>query len=395
MTDLTVCHFYPLLRWGGVEKMLVDLLLHVKQDPIQHTLVTTSSIPEILEIVHQAGILSYQPASRLHYDPSKFWQMARWMRAQNIQIVHSYNAYANAWGNITTLLAGTPALVTGEHGTIWDVRPPLSWLDRWAHRRARLVIANSQASARLLELKYSIPSDKIRIIHNAVSAIPVIDAKRVRESLGLSQNVLVVGSVGRLDTPKDFATFVEAASFVLKMRRDVIFVLVGGGALENELQAYVAELGIQDHFIMTGWRKNASSLIQAFDVFVSTSIRESFGNVLVEAALSGKPVVAPAIDGIPEVVIQNETGILLNPTRAVRRYQSAGAGPIPKNVLINGKFQSPKSLDPETLAHTILYLLAEPELRLHYGQQAKDRAQKLFSMDRYASELENVYRAIR
>lgn len=391
MTALTVCHFYPLLGWGGVERMLVDLLLNVKPGPVRHVLMTTSSNPQITEVIRHASIEWHQPEGRLHYDPTKFLKMARWMREQQVEVVHSYNAFANSWANLTTLLAGRPTLITGEHGTIWNVRPPIAWLDRWAHQRAKLVIANSQASARLLELRYGIPKAKIRIINNAVADFPLTDPKQVRESLGIGQDVVVVGSVGRLDTPKDFMTFVETAAIVLKARRDVIFMLVGGGPLENELRAYVSDLGIQDRFVLTSWRADARALMQSFDLFVSTSIRESFGNVLVEAALIGAPVIAPAIDGIPEVVIHDQTGFLLQPTKTVRRHQSTGAGPLPKNVLINGTLQAPRSLDPELLAQTIMDLLADPQRRYRYSQQGRERAKQLFSIDRYASELESAY----
>lgn len=391
MKAFTVCHFYPLLRWGGVERVLLDLLLHVKQEPIHHVLITTSCKPEIAEVIYQTNVLRYQPAGIFHHDPSKFVQMARWMRKHNVQVVHSRNAFANAWANLTTLLAGKPALITGEHGTIWNVRPPIAWLDRWAHQRAKLVIANSQASARLLELRYGIPKEKIRIIYNAVADISLIDAKQVRASLGIGQDVMVVGSVGRLDTPKDYGTFIEAARIVLQTRRDVVFMLVGGGPLEEELQARVSELNLQRKFVITGWRKDAITLAQAFDVFVSTSIRESFGNVLVEAALSGKPVIAPAIDGIPEAVADGQTGILLQPSKAVRPPKAPGALPPPERVFIQDRLQPPMALDPELLAQTILDLLADPERRSHYGQQARERARRLFSIDRYIRELENAY----
>lgn len=391
MKPLTVCHFATLTRWGGVERMLVDLLLYAKQEQVRHVLVTTSSDPEIVAVAQKAGILWHQPKGRFRYDPGKFTQMAQWLKTQNVQVIHAYNAFANAWANLTTILARSPVLLTGEHGTIWNIQPPLAWLDRWAHQRARLVIANSQASARLLELKYSISAGKIRVIRNAVADIPPVNVQQVRARWGVEPGTLVVGSVGRLDTVKDYATFVEAAAIVLKARQDVAFVLVGGGPLESELYSHVAALGIQGRFLMTGWRTDARVLMQGFDVFVSTSLREPFGNVLIEAALCEKPVIAPAIDGVPEAVIHGQTGVLLRPTRTPRQYQSPGAAPLPKHVLIEGELQPPKALDPETLAQTILNLLDNPQLRLYYGQQAKERARFLFSMDRYAYELEQIY----
>lgn len=386
-----VCQFSTLTRWGGVETMLVDLLLHSNRQQVQYLLVTTSSDPEMMDVVRRAGILCYQPAGRFRYDPGKFLQMARWLRSHGVQVVHSYNAFANSWANITTLLGGIPVLFTGEHGTIWNVRPPIAWLDHWAHQRARSVIANSQAAAKMLELRYGVPVSKISVIYNGVAAIPPVDVREVRAQLGIKDNALVVGSIGRLDTPKDYATLINAAALVLKKRQDTLFVLVGGGPLENELRACAAEQGIQARFLFTGWRRDARTLMQAFDIFVSTSIRETFGNVLIEAALCAKPVIAPAIDGIPEAVIHEQTGLLLQPTRHIRQYQSPQASPIPKRVLLDGKLHPPRALDPEILAEAILTLLASSELRTCYGSQARERAQRLFSIERYMRDLEGFY----
>lgn len=371
--------------------MLLDLLLYAKQDNVRHILFTTSSQAELVDVAQQAGIYWYQPTGRFRYDPEKFVQLAQQMRLQQIQVVHSYDAYANAWAGITSLIARAPVFLTGEHGTVWNIRPPIDWLNGWAHRRARLVVANSQASARLIKLRYKVPANHIRVVYNAVPPIPLADVREIRAQLGIEQDVLVVGSVGRLNTAKGYTTLIETAAMVLRSRQDVVFMLVGGGPLENELRSYVARLGLQDRFRMTGWRSDTRSLIQTFDIFVSTSVHESFGNALVEAALCGKPVIAPSIDGIPEVVVHEKTGILLRPTQPIRIRQFLKAGKLPRYVLMDGAFCSPKSLDPEILAATILNLLADRELCLYYGQQARERAQRLYSIERYVSDLESIY----
>jgi glycosyltransferase involved in cell wall biosynthesis len=305
--------------------------------------------------------------------------------------VHSYNAFANARALLAVIRARIPHYLTYEHGTVWKVSFPMTWFERWAHRRAQLVIANSQASARLLHIRYGVPVDKIRVVYNAIATMPQVDVQLVRAQLGVGPDTLVVGSVGRLDTPKDYATLIDAAARIVRARSDVLFVIVGGGAHEDELRARVTELDIQRHFIITGWREDARRLLQAFDLFVSTSIRESFGNVLIEAALSEKAVIAPRIDGVPEAVIDAHTGVLLSPTEPVRQYFSPRAAPQPRRVLIDGYLSPPRALDPELLADKIIELLDNPELRLQYGQQAKVRAERLFSIDRYRNELEKIY----
>ena len=377
-------------NWGGVERMLVDFLIHASQEQVRHFLLSTSSILKVIQPVLDAQIPFFQPRRHFHYDPRAIVQMARWLRFQRVDVVHSYNAYANAWGGVAALIARVPLFLTGERGSVWWVRPPMAWLDRWAHHRAKWVVANSRASATILHLRYGIPKEKIRIVHNAVSPLPKVDTRLIRASLGIDSE-LIVGSVGRLDTPKDFNTLVDAAAIVLKGRRGVRFVLVGGGALERDLRERIHKLEIQDKFILTGWRKDARALVQAFDIFVSTSIHEAFGNAIVEAALAGKPVIASRVDGIPEVVLHKETGILLKPTESVKQARNPNATPPSRQVLIDGQLEPPKSLSPSILADTIQYLLDRANLRFEYGQAGRQRAENLFSISRYVGDLEKIY----
>jgi glycosyltransferase involved in cell wall biosynthesis len=166
---------------------------------------------------------------------------------------------------------------------------------------------------------------------------------------------------------------------------------VGGGPQESRLKELIQELGIQDRFLMTGWRADAREIIQVFDIFVSTSIRESFGNGLIEAALAGKPVIAPRVDGIPEAVIDQATGLLLTPTGSFESRKDDSSSPVPEKVLIDDKFEPPRSLNPHQLADRILYLLQKPVLRNELGRAARRRASIKFSMKRYITDLENIY----
>ena len=393
MKPINICHVSTMTRRGGVETLLTDFLLNSNQNSYRHLLLTTSNKPEILQPIKQAGILHFQPLGIFRFDPLKIVQMARWMRFQNIQVVQSYNAFANAWANLATIIAKIP-LITYEHGTIWQTRPPLEWLDRWAHRRAKIVIANSNASALLLEKRYGIPSEKIRVIFNAVPKLPSVDIQSLRSDWGIKKEKYVVGSVGRLEHVKNFSTFIRAAACLLNIRKDVIFMIVGGGDLENSLKTLVVDLGIADYFIFTGWRAEARSLIQLFDVFVNTSIRESFGNVLVEAALSGIVVIAPWIDGVPDVVVHGETGILLIPTIPFKIDNLKVGKYITNKSFAQRIYKKTRILDPEVLALTISKLLSRSDIRRNYGRNARIRAKKIFSLPRYIMEIETIYQSI-
>lgn len=327
---------------------------------------------------------------RARFDLSAINEATRWLQSENIELLHSYNSFANTWGRILATLARIPIFITGEHGTVWRTSGFLFHLDKVAQRTAKMTIANSHASATLIQQRYCLPADKITVLYNAVASLPRIDKDEMRRYWGV-EGATIVGSVGRLDNPKDYPTLVDAAKRVISQRKDIVFVLVGGGPLENELRDQINVHGIANNFIMTGWRSDAREIMQMFDLFVGTSIRESFGNVFVEAALAGIPVIAPAVDGIPEVVADGETGLLLTPRCQFRPSNSPSATPIGPIAIINQKISKPLSLDPDELAKNILNLLDDRDRLKKYGDIARSRAQLRYGLHRYIMNLNNLY----
>ncbi len=317
-----------------------------------------------------------------------------WLRSNKVDFVHTYNAMASSWGSMAAQIAGTRTLVGGEHGTIWSVRPPYSWLNRWAYQRARLIVANSEASRLLINHRFRIPLAKIKVVHNAVPSYgeQVLSREPIVKHHA-SRAPLVVGSVGRLTAQKNFAVLVEAAALTMKRNQNIIFLLVGGGEEEDVLRRRVRELGLEKNFLMTGWRSDARELIRQFDIFVSTSLYEPFGNVLVEAALAGKPTIAPAVDGIPEAVADGETGLLISPSLPVPQTIIEKTA-LPRQVVIDGQLHSPRSLNPAILADAILALAENPVQRAEFGSRGLQRATELFGIDRYINELEATYTSI-
>jgi len=227
-TKTAVCHVAAMDNWGGVERMLVDVLTCAKNQSLEHLLMCISSKPDIVEPIISQSIPFFQPDFSFRYDPRRIVQMSRWLREHNVQLVHSYNAYANSLGCMATSLSGAPTFISGERGSVWWVKPPVAWLDRWAQHKAKVVVANSNASSQMLQLRYNMPPEKIQVIYNAIPALPMVDKEKIRAELGIGKKQLV-GSVGRLDSPKDHFTFIEAASIVVHKRNDVKFLIIGGG----------------------------------------------------------------------------------------------------------------------------------------------------------------------
>jgi len=392
---IRVCHVSTFASIGGVEILLKNQLVALREKPyfldkVQHFLLTTSSDPALVSQI-KGYVDWFQPLGKFRYDPNKILQMARFYKNKSIDVLHSYNAYANIWAFISRNFTQRKlAFVTHEHGTVWDAKVFFRFFDRLTQRNADVVIANSHASSTMLQKCYGIPQNKIRIVHNGVSVPQFLTKGEARQQLGLPQDIKIVGSVGRLNTPKDYWTFIDAAKEVLK-HEDVYFYLVGGGPQEAFLRKIVAEYNISDRFIMPGPQPNGSVWVAAFDLFVSTSIHESFGNVLVEASLLEKPIIAPAVDGIVDIIEHDQTGILLQPTLPVRKIHLPAASPYPRRVVIKGQLVTPRSLDPQLLAKAIVSLLRDSEKMRDLAVNAKTRAVKMFTMDRYIQIVNKIY----
>jgi glycosyltransferase involved in cell wall biosynthesis len=379
-----VCHIATMTQWGGVERILVDFLANVGQSEFSHVLLTTSSSIGITRPIKRAGIEIFQPVRHFHYDPGAVLQMAGWLRSNNTQIVHAYNAVSNAWGNLAALLARVPVYIAGEHGSIWRIRSTMYWLNRLAYHRAQCVIANSEASKLLVCKKYHIHPSKVRVVYNIIAPPRQIDRERVRKELGIGTELLV-GSVGRLHQQKAYNIFIDAAKIVTQLRSDIKFILVGGGEQMNFLTKKIQKLDMEERFFLTGWRDDARELLSGFDIFVSTSIYEPFGNVLIEAALAGVPVIAPRVDGIPEAVQHGITGKLISPQHIVKEKS------LPSHVVIDGGLSDPREIEPAELAQSILEFAANPEMRRQYGKAGQQRAKNFCTVEKYITDIESIY----
>lgn len=139
---------------------------------------------------------------------------------------------------------------------------------------------------------------------------------------------------------------------------------------------------------------NAPDLLHDLDLLVHPAIRESLGNVLIEASLNQMPIIASNVDGCPEVVVDGQTGTLVDCTQPVSYVDAPGASPLPA-VVVDGdtrQLRPPLGPNPEDLASAIVQILKTPHLREQMGNRARTRSETLFNIERYVRDLEDAYR---
>ena len=246
-----------------------------------------------------------------------------------------------------------------------------------------MIISNSNATRHFLNLKFNIPLDKISVIYNG------IDFKNKKSSSKFSKN-FSVGYLGRFETQKGLPSLISAA----KLLPGINFYFGGYGPWEAFLNEHSID---QKNIFVVGKIKDSFSFLSKIDILIVPSIREPFGNVIVEAGLCNKAVIASNVDGIPEIINSKEVGYLITPTEDINyNLKPLGSLSYPEKVYYPdvNKLGKPKELDPKYLAKTIRKLSEDKVLKDKMGKNLNKRVTHLFSLENYFKNLENFYLGI-
>jgi glycosyltransferase involved in cell wall biosynthesis len=351
---------------GGAERQLVALLTRINRSQYDPLVVCLSRKAEVLtEAASLRPLLLERHTKR---DLLLIWRLAMVMRARKVELVQSYLWLANFYASTAARLAGVPIVVSSVRGieyttSSWKGR--LRWVaDRLlAHTRSAMVVNSKAMRQHLIERGFA--AAKIRVIHNGVdndNLLEAMDAGQAKEALGLSPTIPTVGICARLVPVKDHHTFLLAAKKVLEVLPQTKFILLGDGPLRESLERFANELGIRSSVIFTGMVSDGiGKALAALDVSVLCSKHESFPNAVLESMALGKPVVATAVGGCPELVLNGETGLLV------------------------------PSQDAARLAEAVVRLLSDQGLAKRMGEQGQQRARQHFSIGRMVQGYEKLY----
>ncbi len=288
------------------------------------------------------------------------------LRRTGAQLVHTNSLKAHFIGGLAARLARLPL--------IWHVRDLLRedegyhWLRRAAHLLHPHVIAISKVVAE----QFAGLATEVTVIPNGIPLdkfCPGPPSPQLRSELGLSADDYVLLIVSRLTPWKGHMTLLEAVAHLADRWRQLKLVVVGEvafweAAYEEQLKQQAAELGLTERVIWTGFRSDVPELLRLCDIFVLPSVEEPFGRVIIEAMATGRPVVATESGGVPEIVVDGQTGLLVPPQ------------------------------DAQSLADAIETLLTNRQYAQQMGAAGLSRAHQLFSVDRVAWQVQELYQKI-
>ena len=219
---------------------------------------------------------------------------------------------------------------------------------------AHWIIAESHAGKAVLVHDYGYPEARTVVVHNGLDAEAFEENARaampVRQELGLAADRAVIVTAARLAREKGHRYLLAAMPAIHDRFPDVCLLIAGDGPLRGDLERLVETIGLVQSVRFLGWRHDMPGVLAAADLVVLPSLWEPFGLVLLEAMALRKPVVGSAVGGIPEVVVDGETGYLVPPA------------------------------DHAALSAKVVQLLSSPEARNAMGRAGRQRVEKHFSL---------------
>jgi L-malate glycosyltransferase len=308
-------------------------------------------------------LISLAPKNEM--DLGAAWRLSRAIKQLQPDVVHAHDPHGVAMAalalSMSTQLA-KPPLVAARRV---DFHLKNNALSRWKYRQVDCFICASDAVRRML-VADGVPAARAVTIHEGidpghVDAAPPVD---LHSELWLPHNSPIVGNVAALVPHKGQRHLIEAAAIVIKKVPDARFVIAGEGELRPALERQIKEHHLEKHVFLAGFRPDVLSVHKAFDIFVMSSVTEGLGTSLLDAMACGKPIVATTAGGMPEVVADGRTGLLVPPR------------------------------DHTTMAEALIKLLTDPALRAEMGAAGLARVRTRFSAERMVQDTLDVYKRV-
>jgi glycosyltransferase involved in cell wall biosynthesis len=290
------------------------------------------------------------------------------MRRRKIDVLHSHKIGSNFWGAMIAPRVPIPIFVAHEHSWSFEGQPRRKAIDRFLiGRRADAFVAVSEADRRRMIEIEKISPETVRFIQNGIpDPQPARPATEVRAELGFAPDRPLAVAVGTLRPEKAYESVIEAADILRREIPDVGVLIVGGEESDTTtgrapLEQQIREAGLQDTVYLLGFRDDVFDIVSAVDVALLNSDREGSPLSVMEYMEAAKPVVATRVGGVPDIVVDGETGVLIDPR------------------------------SPDQLARALADVLGNPERAQAMGEAGRRRRRELYSIDATTRVIEELY----
>jgi glycosyltransferase involved in cell wall biosynthesis len=294
------------------------------------------------------------------------------MLRKSVDVVESFTPHSNLLGMPVAWLARVPVRIATHHGYIEASSKLMARVHGLMVNlgfASKLVAVSNQVKELAIEGEKILP-DRIIVIENGIealerSSIGKKERQVLRKEIGVAKNDQLLLTVGRLTVQKGHTVLLNAISQITAKIPNTIFAFAGDGHLSDELKEEAKKLGVENKVRFLGVRNDVSELLLASDIFVQPSLWEGLSLAMLEALLSGLPVLATEVEGVKDVIENGKTGFLVE------------AGKV------------------DALSKALIKLLNNNKLQKTLGQKGKAHAEKYYGLDRmcqqYEDEMQSIY----
>ncbi|MCK9364724.1 MAG: glycosyltransferase [Syntrophales bacterium] len=352
------------MKVGGLERVLAAIVLSLDKAKYDVQVWCLARGGQIAAELSAQGVPVRILSMQSYYNPIAILRLACLMKREKFDLVHTHGYFASTFGRLAAILASIPVIITHVHSTYYDYSKRNIWIERFLSRWTDRIICISRAVEEFVTLTEGIHQDKTALIYNGVAlpGHPACGREKMRNSFNIYAEAVVIIIVASLTENKGHGLLMAALAPLTQRFPALRLIIVGDGPLREPLSKESRRLGIEKAVIFTGIRTDISALLNMADIFVLPSqLREGLGVALIEAMAAGLPVIGTAIGGIPELIQENENGLLVPPGSV------------------------------EALTTSLEKLISDPAARKMMGQKGTQMYQERFTMSMMTRQIETLY----
>jgi len=357
-------------RYNNTVTSLNDLVLRFDKERFNVIFIYLSGYGVEKNLIEEAGYEVFYLSNFKRVNSFRFsilFRLVKILKKHNVDILHCHRHKSTVYGTVAAVFAKTPVVMAHVHGLGRSRNFRRKLINFFLFKKINKIVPVAKSVREdVLKNNWSVPEEKIFVLENSIDyrrfadvSISKADAKQM---LGLPSDVFVFGTVGRLAPTKGPSYLIKAFVNIKEKMPKAHLILLGAGPLKEELQQQVAEASVYQSVHFLGYRNNIEVLLKAMDVFVLSSIAEGMPRAILEAMAAGVPCIATEVGGIPEIISDNNVGVLVPPK------------------------------DSEALAEEMIKLAKMPEKKQQkFVDNARQKVYSCYSHKVVMRKLENIY----
>jgi glycosyltransferase involved in cell wall biosynthesis len=360
---LKVIHIVEDLKVGGLEKVIATIATGLDSKKFDVEIWCLSRGGAVAEWLKQKGVRVRIFSWRTYHNPLNIVKLAMKLRESRVKIVHTHGYYAGTFGRLAAITAGISLVFAHVHTSDFTLSMRNRIIEKVLSFFTRKIICISQHVKGFVESQEGIRPEKTVLVYNGTGRL-FEDA--ANDSLVGSEKLMdddfVIVSVGSLVENKGHHVLIESVRMLCSEKPPFKVLIAGDGPQRSVLQDYVDRCGLSSTVMFVGVVKDVRQVLRAADIFVLPTVhREGLSLAVLEAMQHGLPVIASRIGGVPELVDDGVTGILVTPN------------------------------DPRILARAIRTLADDKKLRCQMGESGGKKVDRLFRAERMIAQIESLY----